>query len=143
MGREGGSAVTPRTASKPQAPRPTDAELAILRVLWRLGPSSVRDVLHALNDERPQPMGYTTVLKLMQIMTTKGLVTRDDGQRPQIYASREGESRTQRQLLRDLMKRAFGGSHRQLVLQALSDRKATPDELAQIEAILDRLEARR
>src|SRR5262245_18812199 len=123
---------------KSKLPRPTDAELAILRVLWRRGPSSVRDVLLAINEERSEPMGYTTVLKVMQIMTTKGLVARDDGQRPQIYSPREAEARTQRRLLQDLLQRAFGGSHRELVLQALSDRKATPAELADIEALLDR-----
>jgi predicted transcriptional regulator len=130
-------------APKTQIPRPTDSELAILRVLWTRGPSSVREVHHALNDERSEPTGYTTVLKLMQIMTTKGLVSRDDSQRPQIYSAREAEERTQRRLLQHLVQRAFGGSHRDLVLQALSDRKATPGELAQIEALLDRLEARR
>lgn len=135
--------MTPRLAQRPKVPRPTDAELAILRVLWRLGPRSVREVQRALNDERSDPAGYTTVLKLMQIMTTKGLVSRDDTQRPQIYSAFQGEARTQRQLLRDLLQRAFGGSYRELVLQALSDRKATQKELAEIEALLDRLEARR
>jgi BlaI family transcriptional regulator, penicillinase repressor len=124
-------------------PRPTDAELALLRVLWHRGPSSVRDVLVALNEDRPEPAGYTTVLKTMQIMTTKGLVTRDDSVRPQIYVAAHNESRTRRDLVRDLLARAFDGSHRALVLQALSDKKATAKELAEIDALLDRLEHRR
>ena len=124
-------------------PRPTDAELALLRVMWRRGPSSVRDVLVTLNEGRAEPAGYTTVLKTMQIMTTKGLVTRDDSVRPQIYVAAHNESRTRRDLVRDLLTRAFDGSHRALVLQALSDKKATPKELAEIDALLDRLEHRR
>ena len=87
-----------------------------------------------------RPAGYTTVLKLMQIMTAKGLVTRDDTQRPQIYESRFGEHATQRQLVRDLLDRAFGGSHRALVIQALAESRASQAELAEIEAMLDRLE---
>src|SRR5262245_49924230 len=89
-------------------PRPTDAELSILRVLWERGPSTVRDVHEALRGT--QGSGYTTVLKLLQIMTDKGLVDRDASQRAHVYTSRLGEKRTQRQLLRDLVDRAFGGS---------------------------------
>ena len=124
-------------------PRPTDAELALLRVLWRRGPSSVRDVLNDLNGRRDEPAGYTTVLKLMQIMTTKGLVLRDDTVRPQIYSASRSQARTQRELVRDLLARAFDDSPRALVLSALSDRKATAKELAEVEALLDRLEDRR
>ena len=87
--------------------RPTEAELGILRVLWEGGPRSVRDIQRILNESRPT--GYTTVLKLMQIMTDKGLVERDESQRPQIYRSRYSQEQTQRQLLRDLLDRAFGG----------------------------------
>jgi predicted transcriptional regulator len=121
-----------------QPPRPTDAELAILTVLWERGPSTVRDVHDELN--RHTVTGYTTVLKLLQIMTEKGLVVRDEAQRAHIYESRYSEQKTQRQLLSDLVDRAFGGSAAKLVMQALSGRKANPDELNLIRDLLDRLE---
>src|SRR6266699_2746064 len=108
-------------ASKP--PRPTDAELAILRVLWEAGPQSVRGVQHILNQAKPT--GYTTVLKMLQIMTEKGLVDRDESVRPQIYRARHSREQTQRQLLRDLLHRAFGGSVKALVLQALATKRST------------------
>ena len=123
-------------ASKP--PRPTDAELAILNVLWEAGPNSVRDILHILNQEKPT--GYTTVLKLLQIMTEKGLVDRDETVRPQIYRARYTRAQTQRRLLTDLLHRAFDGSVRELVLQALATKKSTPEELEAIEKLLDRFE---
>ncbi len=121
-----------------QPPRPTDAELSILRVLWERGPSTVRDVHDELNLRAPT--GYTTVLKLLQIMTEKGLVVRDETQRAHIYESRYSEQKTQRQLLSDLVDRAFGGSSAKLVLQALSGRKANADELNAIRDLLNRLE---
>ena len=119
-------------------PRPTDAELSILRVLWTLGPSTVRDVHEQLN--RRSPTGYTTVLKLLQIMTEKGLVVRDETERAHIYEARHSEQKTQRQLLGDLADRAFGGSAAKLVLQALSGRKTSAEELSAIRELLDRLE---
>ena len=119
-------------------PRPTDAELAILRVLWERGPSSVRDVHDALSAE--QSTGYTTILKLLQIMTEKGLVVRDESERAHVYESRYGEQKTQRQLLTDLAERAFGGSATKLVMQALSGRKANAAELTAIRELLDTLE---
>lgn len=119
-------------------PRPTDAELAILRVLWTRGPSTVRDVHEDLNQHAPT--GYTTVLKMLQIMTEKGLVVRDESQRAHIYEPRYSEQKTQRQLLHDLADRAFGGSPAKLVLQALSGRKATTEELNEIRDLLNRLE---
>ena len=122
----------------PAKPRPTDAELAILRVLWDRGPSTVREVHGALS--ATQDSGYTTVLKLLQIMTEKGLVVRDESQRAHVYASRLSEQRTQRQILGDLVDRAFGGSPAKLVLQALSGRRATNQELRDIRAMLDQLE---
>jgi predicted transcriptional regulator len=125
-------------ASKP--PRPTDAELTILNVLWESGPHSVRDIQHTLN--RDKPTGYTTVLKLLQIMFEKGLVDRDESVRPQIYRARYSRVQTQRRLLTDLLHRAFDGSVRELVLQALATRKSTPEELDAIEKLLDRLEGR-
>ena len=121
-----------------QTPRPTDAELSILRVLWEAGPRSVREIQHLMNENRPT--GYTTVLKMLQIMTEKGLVVRDESVRPQIYRPRLSRIQTQRRLLTDLLQRAFGGSVRELVLQALATRKSSPEELANIEEWLDRLE---
>ena len=123
-------------ASKPR--RPTEAELAILQVLWDGGPQSVRGIQQVLNESRPT--GYTTVLKLIQIMTEKGLVERDETQRPQIYRARYSQHQTQRQLVRDLLDRAFGGSVRALVLQALAARKSSPGELEAMERLLDRFE---
>jgi len=119
-------------------PNPTAAELEILRVLWERGSGSVRDVQRAMNEVKPT--GYTTVLKLLQIMTGKGLVTRDDTVRPQIYSARLPREQTQRKMLDDLAARAFGGSVKALVLQALAGRKTSARELAEIEKLLDRIE---
>lgn len=119
-------------------PRPTGAELTILRVLWEHGPRSVREIQHILNQTKPT--GYTTVLKLLQIMTEKGHVDRDESQRPQVYRARHSQEQTQGQLLRDLLQRAFGGSVKALVLQALATKKSTPAELEAIEKLLDRME---
>jgi BlaI family penicillinase repressor len=122
-------------------PRPTDAELSILRVLWQRGPGSVREILDRYNEARHKgEAGYTTILKMLQIMTEKGLVERDDSQRPQIYRARLSEEQTQQQLISDLLARAFGGSAKRLVMQALASKAASEKELAQIEALLDRLE---
>jgi BlaI family transcriptional regulator, penicillinase repressor len=122
-------------------PRPTEGELAILRVLWERGAQSVRSVQRILNESKPT--GYTTVLKLMQIMTEKGLVERDETQRPQIYRPRYTRERTQRQLVGDLLQRAFGGSVKALVLQALAVKKTPEAELEAIEKLLDQLEGER
>jgi predicted transcriptional regulator len=119
-------------------PRPTKAELEILRVLWKEGPLSVREVLTILNAARPT--GYTSVLKTMQIMMEKGLVTRDDTRRPQIYEARQSEERTQKQLLGDLIQRAYGGSVKTLVMHAIGTRKPSPDDLEAMEKLLDRFE---
>lgn len=126
---------------KPPALKPTQAELSILKVLWNAGPRSVRDIQRILNAERPT--GYTTVLKLIQIMTEKGLVERDESVRPQIYRARYSQEHTQRQLLRDLVQRAFGGSVKALVMQALAGKKTSAEELAAIEKLLDRFEGER
>jgi len=125
-------------AAKPR--RPTEAELSILRVLWEGGPTSVRQVQRTLDKQRPT--GYTTVLKLMQIMTGKGLVARDESVRPQIYRPRYSRQQTQRQLVTDLLQRAFGGSVRSLVLQALATRKPAPGDLDEMERLLERMEER-
>jgi BlaI family transcriptional regulator, penicillinase repressor len=124
--------------AKQRLPRPTDAELAILRVLWHHGPSTVRQVRDVL--ERSQPTGYTTVLKLVQIMIEKGLVARDDSQRTHIYRASRTEAQTQRQLIGDLVSRAFGGSALKLVMQALATQKASAQELAEIRKLIENLE---
>jgi len=116
-------------------PRPTDSELAILTILWERGPSTVRQVHEALADERET--GYTTTLKLMQIMADKGLVTRNESARTHVYAAMASEQQTQRQLVKDLVDRAFGGSAAALVLQALNAEGATPAELREIRKLID------
>lgn len=119
----------------PPKPLPTDAELAILTVLWRRGPSTVRDVFEALRDDAGT--GYTTVLKLLQIMMAKGLVKRDESQRSHVYRAAASEEQTQKRLVGDLLDRAFGGSAQALVMRALSVKPASDDELAAIRALLD------
>ena len=119
----------------PTLPRPTDAELAILRVLWTRGPSTVRQVHDALADARET--GYTTTLKLMQIMAEKGLVTRDESSRTHVYAVRASRDQTQQQLVSDLVDRAFGGSAAALVMQAISSGAASPEELQEIQRLID------
>jgi predicted transcriptional regulator len=123
--------------SKPH--RPTDGELEILRVLWRQGPSTVRDVHVALSKTKPGT-GYTTVLKLMQIMADKELVTRDERNKAHVYSPRIREDQTQRQLVGDLVDRVFGGSAARMVMQALATKKANPEELAEIRHMLDEFE---
>lgn len=120
----------------PNAPLPTDAELAILRVLWAHGPSTVREVQEHLDTEQ----GYTTVLKHLQIMHDKALVTRDESGRAHVYASAVAESDTQRRLVDDLLDRAFGGSAQQLVMRALSAGDVTEDELDQIRDLLTQID---
>jgi BlaI family transcriptional regulator, penicillinase repressor len=121
-----------------RALHPTKAELAILRVLWTEGPLSVRDVQAIL--DRSKPTGYTTVLKILQIMADKGLVDRDDRVRPQIYRARYSEDRTQKQLLTDLIQRVYGGSVKALVLHAIGTQKPSEEELEEIKKLLDRFE---
>jgi BlaI family penicillinase repressor len=118
--------------------RPTKLELTILRVLWETGPHSVRDIHKVLNESRPT--GYTTVLKMLQIMTEKGLVERDEDVRPQIYRPQYSQDRTQRQLLRDLVQRAYGGSLKALVMHALATKKSSPEDLKAIDKLLDRFD---
>jgi|SRR6185503_4822170 predicted transcriptional regulator len=117
--------------------RPTNAELSILSVLWQRGPSTVREVHDALTAGRDDTVGYTTVLKLLQIMAEKKLVKRDTRARRHVYAAAASEATTRRDLLSDLVDRAFGGSSLALVLQALSTTRATPAELDQIRRLLD------
>lgn len=124
----------------PGLPRPTDTELSILRVLWQHGPGSVRETLKRFNQDYEAEAGYTTILKMLQIMAEKGLVERDDTQRPQVYRARLAQEQTQRQLVADLLDKAFGGSAKKLVMQALATKEASKAELAQIERLLDKLE---
>ena len=114
--------------------RPTDAELAILHVLWTEGPSTVRQVHEALAEARET--GYTTTLKLMQIMAEKGLVVRDESSRTHVYAPRASRDDTQRQLVSDLVDRAFGGSATALVLQALAAHPTSEEELREIQRLI-------
>ena len=119
-------------------PRPTKAELRILRVLWKQGPLSVRDIHNILNASKPG--GYTSVLKTMQIMLGKGLVDRDESQRPQIYRARYSEERTQKELLTDLVQRVYNGSIKAMVVHALGTRKPSAEDLETLERLLDRYE---
>jgi predicted transcriptional regulator len=112
--------------------RPTDSELAILRVLWTRGPSTVREVAEVMGREA----GYTTILKLMQIMTEKRLVRRNEAARTHIYEAAYTEDQTQRHLVTDLLDRVFDGSAAKLVIQALAAGKASPEELAEIRKLL-------
>jgi len=121
-----------------RADLPTDSELEILKVLWRHGPSTVRQVFNHLEETRN--IGYSTVLKFMQIMTDKGSLVRDQSVRPQIYRPAESERQTQKGILRDVLNRAFDGSPGNLVLQALSSRKTSAEERRQIRELLDRQE---
>lgn len=126
--------VMPPTAS----PFPTASELEILQVVWQRGPSTVREVFNTLSAERE--IGYSTVLKFMQIMTDKGTLVRDDSVRPQIYRAAKPQKQVQQGILKDLVARAFGGSSASLVMQALADKKATADERRQIRELLDSLD---
>jgi predicted transcriptional regulator len=121
--------------------KPTAAELRILRVLWSQGPSSVRDVTAHLSGR--DEVGYTTVLKLLQIMAEKGLVVRDETQRPQIYKAAHPRRAMQSRLVRDLIERVFDGSAAELVLRALEARRASDDEIREVQRILNRLEEKK
>ena len=114
--------------------RPTDRELTILRILWDKGPSTVRDVNEAMNED--QNTGYTTTLKLMQIMAEKGLVLRDESQFKHVYRPALNEEKAQKQLVGDLLERAFSGSAEKLVMRALSAKKVSAKELASIRKML-------
>jgi predicted transcriptional regulator len=121
-------------------PRPTDAELDILAALWSLGPSTVRDVHETIAARKPTQ--YTTVLKQMQVMAEKGLVVRDQDQRAHVYKPARTREWTQKQLAGDLLRRAFEGSAKSLMLGALAAKKASKEELAELRAILDEHEGR-
>jgi predicted transcriptional regulator len=125
----------------PTRPEPTPGELELLRVLWRRGPSTVRQVLGDLPGAATT--GYTTVLKLLQIMHRKGLVARDESGRSHVYAPAVSRSETQRQMLGSLLDRAFDGSAAQLAMQALATEAASDEDLAQVREYLDRVERER
>jgi predicted transcriptional regulator len=119
-------------------PKPTEAELAILQVLWTLGPCTVREVHAELGGD--EAAGYTTVLKLLQIMTEKQLVFREEEGRAHRYRAAHPAEETQAGLVRDLVERAFGGSAQQLVVRALESGETSPEELAEIRRLLDALD---
>jgi BlaI family transcriptional regulator, penicillinase repressor len=124
----------------PVPPRPTDAELAILRVIWARGPGSVREILEGVNERRNPPLAYTTVLRFLQIMTEKGLVEREEGDRGHIYRPSVPAQKTKRQLVGDLLHRVFDGSVRELVLQALGTKKVSAADAREIRKLLDDME---
>jgi len=126
------------SARRPDPPRPTEAELEILTVLWSRGPSTVREVHEAVVARRPAQ--YTTVLKMLQIMTDKGLVSRDEKLRAHRYQASRPQEWTQRQLAGDLLRRAFAGSAKSLMLGALAARKTSKEELAEMRKLLDEYE---
>ena len=117
---------------------PTDRELAILGILWNNGPSTVRLVNEKMN--KKQKTGYTTTLKLMQIMTEKGLLVRDDSKFQHVYKPALSEEKTQKKLVKDLLERAFSGSAEKLVMRALSDKKISSEELTKIKKMLEQME---
>jgi BlaI family penicillinase repressor len=126
--------------SEPTAPepRPTNAELDVLRELWQIGPATVREVHERLSVAKP--LAYTTTLKTLQVMAEKGLVTRDDSQRSHVYTAAAPEDQTQRKLVGDLLSRAFSGSLGKFVLQALSAKRATAEELAEVRELVEEYE---
>lgn len=120
---------------KHQPRKPTASELEILHVLWTRGPSTVREVLDALNEKKD--MGYTGVLKLLQIMTAKAMVRRDESQRAHVYEACRPAEQTKRQLARDMLQRVFEGSASQLMMHALAGHSASAEEIEELRRILD------
>jgi BlaI family penicillinase repressor len=120
--------------------RPTDGELEILQILWKNGPSTVREINDLLNHDQDKSIGYTTTLKIMQIMFEKGLLRRDDSQRTHVYSSAVREGKIQSALLDRFLNAAYKGSASKLALQLLGNHKTTPEELAAIKALIDQLE---
>jgi predicted transcriptional regulator len=118
-----------------EAPMPSNAELEILRILWKRGPLTVREVHEQLKRERD--LGYTTVLKIMQVMAEKKIVTRDESERSHVYTAAVEEKSIKRRLVSELLDKAFDGSAAQLVMQALSDKRASPEDLKKIRKLLD------
>lgn len=125
----------------PRLPKPSAGELEILHVLWRRGPSTVHQIQADL--KRGDRVGYTTVLKLLQIMFEKGLVRRDESTRPHIFRAAVAEAQVKRRLVADLLDQAFEGSSMNLVMQALSAKPATPEEVRRLRRLLDEIEGER
>ena len=123
------------TKTSESVPRPTESELELLRILWENEPTTVRDIYDTLNQERPS--GYTTVLKLLQIMTAKGLVVRDEANRAHIYRAAISQDAMQSKILKDLSVRLFSGSAAQLALHALAMEPATQNDLDEIRALIE------
>ena len=123
-----------------QTQKPTAAELEILRILWTRGPSTVREVHEALTRDNKKRMGYTSVLKLMQIMTEKGSVRRNEEQRAHVYEANQAAEKTKRQLVGDVLQRVFDGSASQLMMHALAGRKGTKEEIEELRRLLDEYE---
>ncbi len=121
---------------KQELPRPTDAEMAIMRVLWTRGPGTVREVMEALNEGREKDAAYTTVLKFMQIMHEKGLLQRSEDQRSHVYSPTLPAEQTQRQMVGDFVDRVFGGSALELVQQALGSGRVSPEDFSEIRKLL-------
>ena len=128
----------PKSNPDPSRRRPTEAECNILSIIWERGTATVREVYEELSQR--QEVGYTTVLKFMQIMTEKGLLERDASVRPQVFSPSRDKADVQRDMVGDLLDRVFGGSPESLVLGALSSRPSTPEEIAKIRRFLDEME---
>ena len=124
--------------NKRNIPKPTDAELSILRVLWEKGPSTVREVCDILNTSKKTR--YTTALKFLQILFEKGLVTRDESQKTHVYTAALSQDETQKQLVEDLLQKAFNGSAEQLVLHAISTKQASAEDMTEIRNLIRRVE---
>ena len=131
--------LCPNMRQPPQ--KPTASELEILRVLWMRGPSTVREVHESLSEQKT--LGYTTVLKLLQIMTAKGTVRRNESQRAHVYEACLPAAQTKRQIAGDMLQRVFEGSASQLMLHALAGRKASPEEISELRRLLDEYERNR
>lgn len=142
MAKKAATKSTPAAsaAAPTSTPRPTDAELAILRVLWAKGAATVREILDAINEDRNPPLVYTTVLTFLQIMTDKGLVLRDTQGKTHVYRAAVAAEKTQRHLVKDVLERVFSGSVSQLVMHALGSRKISADEVREIKAMLNEID---
>jgi predicted transcriptional regulator len=126
---------------RPPSLHPTEVELQILRILWELGPSPVRDIHARLESEKGT--NYSTTVKMLSVMLDKGLVKRDESTAPQVYRAASSRQATQRRMMRDLVDKVYDGSALSLVMQALSSRKASKDELAEVRRLLDQLESQK
>ena len=124
--------------ARPASNRPTDGELVILKVLWQINGGTIREVQNALAGIRP--IGYTTVQKNLHIMLAKGLVDRTEMHGVSVYRAKQSEQQTQRKMAKDLLVRVFGGSTKKLVMNALAGKRTTAQEMAQLEAMLDRID---